>query len=315
MIIIRDLAEAHLTEPTVLTIGTFDGVHRGHQALIARLQEAAARHRARSAVIAFHPRPKAVLVPHHANKDNLTTVDERIARFEKLGLDALIITPFTLDLAQTSAYDFMKFLSNRLNLVELWAGHDFALGKNREGNIEKLAELGRELNYELFEFDPVLIEGDIVSSTGIRNMLLAGDVRGAARHLGHYPLVSGPIVEGAKRGRTIGFPTANIDVPEERLIPANGVYATFVQLPGDSRRYASVTNVGVRPSFEGESRTVEAYIFDFNDTIYGQQLTLEFVEHLRPEKKFNGIDELVAQIARDADQARALLADEVPLAV
>jgi riboflavin kinase/FMN adenylyltransferase len=315
MIIIRDLAEAQLTGPTVLTIGTFDGVHRGHQALMARLQEAAARQRGQSSVIAFHPRPKAVLVPNHPNKDYLTTVEERTARFEKLGLDALITTPFTLDLAQTSAYDFMKFLSDRLNLVELWAGHDFALGKNREGNIEKLAELGRELDYEVSEFSPFLIEGEIVSSTSIRNMLLAGNVRGAAHHLGYYPVVSGPIVEGAKRGRTIGFPTANFDVPEERLVPANGVYATFVQLPGDNRRYASVTNVGIRPSFEGETRTVETYIFDFTDTIYGQQLTLEFVERLRPEKKFNGIDELVAQITRDADQARTLLADEVPLAV
>jgi riboflavin kinase/FMN adenylyltransferase len=315
MIIIRDLAEAQLTGPTVLTIGTFDGVHRGHQALLARLQAAAARHRARSAVIAFHPRPKAVLSPNHPNKDYLTTVEERITRFEKLGLDALIVTPFTRELAQTSAYDFMKFLSDRLNLVELWAGHDFALGKNREGNIEKLAGLGRELHYELSEFSSFLIEGEIVSSTGIRNRLLAGDVRGAARYLGYYPVVNGPIVEGAKRGRTIGFPTANFEVPEERLIPANGVYATFVQLPGDSRRYASVTNVGIRPSFEGETRTVETYIFDFNDTLYGRQLTLEFVERLRAEQKFSGIDELVAQIRRDADQARALLADEVPLAV
>jgi riboflavin kinase/FMN adenylyltransferase len=204
----------------------------------------------------------------------------------------------------------MQLLVDRLKLVELWAGHDFALGKNREGNLDKLRSLGQELNYKVCEFTPILINGKIVSSTQIRQLLLAGEVRQATEFLGRYPSLSSEIVQGARRGRTIGFPTANFAVPPERLLPANGVYATFVQLPGESQRRASVTNVGIRPSFEGTQRTVEAYIFDFDRDIYGQRPTLEFVERLRPEKKFNGIDELVAQITHDAEEARGLLEKE-----
>jgi riboflavin kinase / FMN adenylyltransferase len=310
MQIIRDFAAAHLEGPTVLTIGTFDGLHRGHQALIKQLQQSATEHQAQAAVIAFHPRPKTVLAPHLPNNDYLTTPEERIALFEKLGLDSLILIPFTLEFSQTRAANFMHLLVERLNLVELWAGHNFALGKNREGNLEKLRALGQELNYNVCEFRPILINGKIVSSTQIRNLLLAGEVRQATEFLGRYPSLSSEIVQGARRGHTIGFPTANFAVPPERLLPANGVYATFVQLPGESGRRASVTNVGIRPSFEGTQRTVEAYIFDFDRDIYGQRPTLEFVERLRPEKKFSSIDELVAQIGHDAQVARDLLVKE-----
>jgi len=310
MQIIRDLAAAHLSGPTVLTIGTFDGLHRGHQALIQQLQQSARERRAQAAVIAFHPRPKTVLAPHLPNNDYLTTPDERIALFEKLGLDILILIPFTLEFSQTTAADFMRLLVERLNMVALWAGHDFALGKNREGNLDKLRALGQALNYTVHEFTPLLIDGQIVSSTHVRNFLLAGDVRQATQFLGRYPSLSSEIVHGAQRGRTIGFPTANFAVPAERLLPANGVYATWVQLPGETQRRASVTNVGIRPSFDSSERTVEAYIFDFDQDLYGQRLTLEFVERLRPEKKFSSIDELVAQIRHDAEQARRLLTQE-----
>lgn len=315
MKIIRDLAQAHVTGPTVLTIGTFDGLHRGHQALMTRLKESAKNRQAQTAVIAFHPRPKAVLAPHLPNKDYLTTPEERIELFKQLEIDILILIPFTLELAQTTAYDFVKLLVERLNMIELWAGHDFALGKNREGNIAKLTVLGEEFNYTVREFNPFLIDGEIISSTNIRKLLLAGDIRRATRLLGRYPSLSGDVGQGAQRGRTIGFPTANLAIPSQQLIPANGVYATFAYLAGDSQRYGSVTNVGVRPSFGETEQTVETYIFDFNEDIYGQRLTLEFVERLRPEKKFEGIDELVAQIKHDAEQARELLANEVVSAV
>lgn len=309
MQIIRNLAEAQLAGPSVVTIGTFDGLHRGHQALLEQLLAAARRRQAQAVVIAFHPRPKTVLAPHHPNNDYLTTPEERITLFEKWGIDVLILTPFTLEFAQTTAYEFVKMLVSRLNMVELWAGHDFALGKGREGDLERLAQLGREFNYTVHEFTQVLIQGKLVSSTQIRQLLLAGQVREAAELLGRYPSVRGQVVQGERRGRTIGFPTANLAPPPERLLPANGVYATFVRRPADPRRYASVTNVGVRPSFEGSTRTVEAYIFDFEEDIYGQQLTVEFVERLRPEKKFASVDELMAQIRQDAAQARTLLAE------
>lgn len=310
MQIFPTLSQAYVDRPTVLTIGTFDGLHKGHQHLIDRLKQEAHSRQAQSAVIAFHPRPKTVLAPHLFGNDYLTTPEERIALFEAAGLDILVLTPFTLEIARTTAYDFVKTLANQLKLVRLCVGHDFVLGKNREGNVEKLAGLGREFNYTLCEVEPFLLDGNVVSSTQIRRQISDGDVRRAAHLLGRYPALTSKIVQGAQRGRTIGFPTANFEVPPERLIPANGVYATFVQHPATKQRWPSVTNVGVRPSFDGQEHTVEAYIFDFNRDIYGQSFTLEFVERLRPEKKFNGIDELVAQITQDARQAQALLKDE-----
>ncbi|MEW5960188.1 MAG: bifunctional riboflavin kinase/FAD synthetase [Chloroflexota bacterium] len=310
MHIIRNLIDAQLIGSSVLTIGTFDGLHRGHQALIGQLVAAARRRQAQAVVIAFHPRPKTVLAPHRPNNDYLTTPEERIALFEKLGLDVLILTPFTLEFAQTTAYDFMKMLAERLHVIEFWAGHDFALGKGREGTIDRLRELGQEFHYTVQEFSPVLIDGQVVSSTQIRQLLLAGDVRAAAELLGRYPAVSGKVVPGARRGRTIGFPTANLATPPEQLLPANGVYATLVRRPGERQSYPSVTNVGVRPSFAGNERTVETYIFDFDEDLYGRRLIVDFVERLRAEQKFDSLDGLMAQISHDADQARRLLANE-----
>ncbi len=311
MQIIRDLKTAHLDRPTVATIGTFDGVHLGHQALIGQIKEAAWQKQAQSAVVAFHPRPKTVLAPHLLPvNDYLTTPEERISLFDQLYLDILILTPFTLALAQTTAYDFMKLLVEGLNLVELWVGHDFALGKNREGTVKRLRELGQELGYNVQEVNPLLVEGKVVSSTQIRQLLLAGEVRQAAELLGRYPSLTGTIVQGVQRGRQLGFPTANFAIPPERLLPANGVYATYIRYQNQGQRYPSVTNVGVRPSFNDVIRTVETFVFDFNQNLYGQELTVEFVEHLRPEKKFGSIEELKAQISRDSQQARAILAGE-----
>ncbi|MEM7348652.1 MAG: bifunctional riboflavin kinase/FAD synthetase [Chloroflexota bacterium] len=313
MQIFRDLSETQLTSPTVLTIGTFDGIHRGHQALIAKINRSAQNQQAQSAVLAFHPRPKAIFAPHKFNNDYLSTPEERIAYFEALGLDILLLIPFTPEISQVQAYDFVKILVNQLKMVELWAGYDFALGKDRAGDVDTLRTWGKTFNYRLSDIEPVIIDGKAVSSTRIRKMLQMGDVAGATNLLGRYPSIQGTIVKGHQRGRTIGFPTANLDTPPERLIPANGVYATFVQRPGDPYKLPSVTNIGVRPSFEGDAptRTIEAHIFDFAEDIYDQTVTLEFVQHLRPEKKFDGIDALIAQIGQDADQARALLAETV----
>jgi riboflavin kinase/FMN adenylyltransferase len=313
MHIIRDLTEAHLANPSVVTIGTFDGLHLGHQALIDHLKGDASRHQAQTAVITFHPRPKTVLAPHLPNNDYLTTPEERLALFEALGIDLVVLTPFTLELAKTSAYDFVKLMVERLKMVGLCVGHDFDLGKNREGNVEKLTELGREFGYTVRQVMPLVLDDDIVSSTRIRRYLLEGNVRRAARLLGRYPALTSTIIQGAQRGRSIGFPTANFAVPAERILPANGVYATFIRRAGQSTRLPSVTNVGIRPSFDSKERTVETFIFDFDEDIYDQSFTLEFVERLRPEKKFENIGALVSQIGQDAEQARQLLAGEPSL--
>jgi riboflavin kinase/FMN adenylyltransferase len=310
MEIFRDLNAVHVDEPVVLTIGTFDGLHLGHQDILRQLQKQALILEAKTAVIAFHPRPKAVFVPARFKNDYLTTPDERIDLFAQFGIDVLILIPFTLEFAQTTAYEFMRMLTQKINLIQMCVGHDFALGKNREGNIDRLTELGMEFNYSICEIQPFILDGDVVSSTRVRTHLRAGEIRATARLLGRYPRLTSHVVQGAKRGRTIGFPTANLAVPPERLLPANGVYASFVQIQGEGARYSSATNVGVRPSFGNSDRTVETYILDFNQDIYGQTVTLEFVERLRPERRFDGIEALVAQIQRDSDQARRLLVAE-----
>jgi riboflavin kinase/FMN adenylyltransferase len=310
MRIVRDLANTTLSEKTVLTIGTFDGVHRGHQALIQQIKEMACQRQVQSAVLAFHPRPKIVLGQRPPDNDYLTTPEERIALFEALGIDVLVLIPFTLKIAEMSAYNFTKLLVSSLNMIELWTGHDFALGRNREGDTKELAILSRKFFFAVHEFEPIHIHGHLVSSTLIRQLLRAGEVRWAAELLGRYPSLSSEITTGVQRGRSMGIPTANFLIPVGRLLPANGVYATFVRRPETTERYPSVTNIGVRPSFEGDGRTVETHIFDFHETLYGQEMTVEFVERLRPEQKFSSADELITQIQQDIAQAHALLAAE-----
>jgi riboflavin kinase/FMN adenylyltransferase len=311
MQIFRDLADVLVGEPVVLTIGTFDGLHLGHQDVLRQVKQAAQQLTAKTAVIAFHPRPRAVFKPDYFHNDYLTTPMERIKLFQRQGIDVLILIPFSLEFAQISAGSFMRMLTDKINLVQMCVGYDFALGKNREGTISKLTELGRVLNYDVYEIQPFVLNGEAVSSTSIREYLRQGDVHNATRLLGRYPFLTSRIVQGSRRGRTIGFPTANLAVPPERLLPANGVYATLIHLPDDHTPYPSVTNIGVRPSFDGRDRTVEAHIFDFDQNVYDKTVTLEFVERLRPEQKFNGVEELVAQIRKDSAQARRLLADEL----
>lgn len=308
MQLIRELNQAQVDNPTVLTIGTFDGLHRGHQTLLEQVKDAARQCQAWSAVMSFYPHPKTVLVPHLPANDYLTSADERIALFEQYGLDLLLLVPFTRGLSEISAADFMLFLKERLNLVQLWAGYDFALGKGRAGNVVRLTELGEELGYTVRQFDPALVEGQIVSSTRIRQLLTEGEVQVAADLLGRYPAATGQIGTGARRGRTIGFPTANLIIPPERLLPANGVYATWFTRLQTGQRYASVTNVGFRPSFNEQTRTVETYIFDFDEDIYDETCKVDFIDRLRPEMKFDGVEALIKQINEDAARARQLLA-------
>ncbi|HSJ58650.1 MAG TPA: bifunctional riboflavin kinase/FAD synthetase [Anaerolineae bacterium] len=307
MQVIDDLAHARLQGETILTIGAFDGVHRGHQALIASVIERARATGRQAALMTFHPHPAVVLAPARAPK-YLTTPGEKIALLEELGLDVVVLLPFNHDVANTTAQDFMRMVWERLGLRELWVGADFALGRGREGNVDRLRELGQEMGYEVHVMPPVIEGGAPISSTRIRALIQHGEVDEAAQLLGRYPSVSGEVVSGARRGRQFGFPTANLEVRDERAVPANGVYAVFALL--GATRYPAVANVGVRPSFDNGERTVETYIFDFDQEIYGCDLVVEFVARLRDERRFREIDELIAQIERDSEQAREMLAGE-----
>jgi riboflavin kinase / FMN adenylyltransferase len=307
MDVIDDLAKASLRQETILTIGAFDGVHRGHQALIKGVVERARATRRLAAVITFHPHPAIVLAPQRAPR-YLTTPGEKVALLEGLGVDLTVLFPFNREVAAMSALDFMTMVSRRLRVHELWVGPDFALGRNREGSVERLRELGQALGYDLRVVEPVgdAGGGQAFSSSRIRELLARGRMEEAALQLGRYFSLSGEVVTGARRGRKLGFPTANLEVRPERALPADGVYAVFAVL--GTEHYPGVANVGVRPSFENGNRMVETHVLDFDQDIYGCDLVVEFVSRLRDELRFERIDDLIAQIERDSEAARQILA-------
>jgi riboflavin kinase/FMN adenylyltransferase len=308
MQIVDDLTKVNLQQDTILTIGAFDGLHRGHQALIAAVVERARATNRLAALLTFHPHPVVVLAPERAPR-YLTTPGEKMALLESLGLDLVLLLPFSRQVAATPAREFMGKVSTHLRLRELWVGTDFALGRNREGDVPRLRELGRDLGYEVQAYEPVLGDEAIISSSCIRALMARGCIREATQLLGHYPSLPGEVVVGAKRGRTLGFPTANLEVRPERALPADGVYAVFAVLGTD--RYPAVANIGVRPSFDNGQRTVETHILDFEQDIFGCDLVVEFVARLRDERRFEDIDDLVAQIEQDSQAARRVLNDEL----
>ena len=307
MQIIDDLAKASLRQETILTIGAFDGVHRGHQSLIGAVVERARATDRLAALITFHPHPVVVLAPEHAPR-YLTTPGEKLALLENLGVDLVVLLPFTREMAAMPARAFMERASRYLRLRELWVGADFTLGRNREGDLARLRDLGHELGYDVTAFQTVRGGEDAISSSRVRSLLLDGRIEEAAALLGRNPRLSGEVVYGAGRGLALGCPTANLEVRPELAMPADGVYAVFAVLGSD--RYPAVANIGVRPSFDDGTRTVETHIFDFDEGIYGCDLVVEFVSRLRDERRFEDIDDLVTQIEIDGQAARSVLSQD-----
>ena len=302
---IRSLDDITL-EKSWLTIGVFDGVHRGHQEILKNLIAGAHENDAPAIVLTFWPHPGIVL-GKRAHLKCLTTAEERAELLGELGVDVVLTQPFTPEFATLSARDFMTRVSQRLGLHSLWIGYDFALGRNREGNFEKLSELGQELGYSVQALGPVKNGANVLSSSLIRQRIREGEVAHAAENLGRYYSVSGPVVHGDGRGRKINIPTANIDYPKGKVIPAFGVYATWAWVGG--KRYQAATNIGINPTFTPDKETpnVEAHILDFDGDLYDQQVTLEFVARLRDEMKFNGVDALLKQIHTDIGETRKIL--------
>ncbi|MFN8378751.1 MAG: bifunctional riboflavin kinase/FAD synthetase [Anaerolineae bacterium] len=309
MIHLSELEAIELTHASVVTIGVFDGVHLGHQYLIRRLVDSARDSGRLAGVITFYPHPDVVL-RGITGRYYLSTPEERAALLGELGVDFVVTLAFNDRLRHIRAADFVELMVAHLRLSELWVGKEFALGYKREGNVPFLREQGALKGFVVDAVDLMAVEDTdagprTISSSAIRDALNHGDIESANHMLGRSYSVRGEVVHGLARGRTIGFPTANIAVPAERLIPANGVYAGWALL-GDER-FMAVTNVGTRPTFDGDGVTVEAYLLDFDRDIYGQTLEFQFVTRLRPETKFSGIDALIAQIRADTDAGRTVL--------
>jgi riboflavin kinase/FMN adenylyltransferase len=297
--------EAITLNKSWLTIGVFDGVHRGHQEIIRQLTAGAHANGAPAVALTFSPHPAQVL--RSVELKWLTTPDERAEILSSLGVDIVITHPFDKQTAALSSEEFMAYLKQRLGLQKLLVGYDFALGRNRTGNLPRLTEIGREMSYDVLPVAAVQLDGQIISSTLIRQQITDGDVAGAAVKLGRCYTLSGSVIRGDGRGRTIGIPTANMDVPLEKVIPANGVYACWAFVGAE--KHKAVVNIGVRPTFtSGEVvPRVEAHILNFDADLYDQTLKLEFVQRLRGEQKFPGIDALVAQIKTDITKTNDIL--------
>jgi riboflavin kinase/FMN adenylyltransferase len=316
MRIVHDLAQVRPDSRSHVTIGVFDGVHRGHQRLITSMVEAAHSTHSAAVVLTFDPHPAATL--GYEPPPLLTTVEERVELLATLGLDVLVMLPFTPVTARTSATDFVEVLMRHLHLTKLWGGPDFAIGHRCEGNIPFLRRLGSERGFTVRIVEPLVWEGGMVSSSRVRAALQAGDISQATGCLGRLYRLAGVVVRGRGLGHSIGAPTANLSLPSERLIPASGVYVCRAHIE-HLGTYPAVTNVGTRPTFggtaEGQMQVVEAHLLDFDADLYDQVVGLDFIARLRDERTFPTVSALVAQIHNDIAEARIILDGDVNPAI
>jgi len=290
----------------VVTIGNFDGVHRGHREIFRHLTASAVRRGLQSVVVTFEPHPLKVLSAEGV-PPMITTFEQKIALIGSAGVDYLVVVPFTAEFARTTAEDFVReMLCDSLGMRHIIIGHDYAFGKGREGNYQTLERIGAERGFTLEDMEPVGEAGMVFSSSLARRMIAAGDMQGASLILGRYHMISGTVVHGRDIGHTIGFPTANIATRNE-LLPPDGVYAVMVSLDGCLVKGAC--SIGLNPTFAGGSRAIEVFMLDYAGQVYGRPLAVCFVQRLRDIRKFSGVPELVEAISRDVQNTREILAE------
>ena len=304
MLVEEELALVSPKKDTLLTVGVFDGVHLGHKYLISKLKKSAEQENLLSGVVTFRQHPLEVLAPETV-LPYLTNCDEKVELLMAERVDIVIPLTFTSELADLTAREFTGLLKKHLRMRGLVVGPDFTLGKDREGNISVLRELGRETGFSVMMVAAMNFFGEEVSSTAIRKYLQQGDLKNVSKLLGRTFSLQGVVVRGEGRGRTLGFPTANLEVDSVQSLLPEGVYATWTHI-GD-KKYPSVTNIGKRPTFGSNGHTVETYIIDFDGDLYGRELKIDIVDLLRGETKFNNTDELKEQILDDIEKGKASL--------
>jgi riboflavin kinase/FMN adenylyltransferase len=304
MLILRELDKKFFDKQSVVTVGTFDGVHLGHREIIGDLNNIKNEKKLRSVIVTFDPHPQIVLKNKHPREIKiLTTTEEKLKLFEMFGIDAVYIINFTLEFSRTSAENFYKdYLIDKIGLTDIVLGFDHNFGKNREGNYQTLSVFSGKYKFNIHRVDEFKVDGEHINSTIIRNLLYEGDIEKASWLLGDYYNLEGKIVYGDRRGRLIGFPTANIEpISQFKLIPKFGVYLVSVVIK--NKKYFGMMNIGNRPTVStGDKLFLEVNIFDFDDVIYDEIIKVKFIKYLRDEKKFDSIKDLTVQIKKDKDE-------------
>lgn len=307
----RDIEQLTQFKNAVITIGTFDGVHQGHRKIISRLIQTAREVNGESVIITFHPHPRKVVSSSILGIRLINTLDERIELLRGLGVDHLVVIPFTDMFANQSPDDYLKqFLVDKFHPHTIIIGYDHRFGKGRAGDYKLLEERRRQYNYELIEIPKHILDDISISSTKIREAILAGDTATANHLLGYDFFFEGEVVHGDKLGRELGYPTANIKIlDEEKIIPGDGIYAVYTDVDKNGKKLKGMMSIGFRPTVDGKKRVIEVNIFDFNKDIYGQTIRVYVKQFLRPEAKFNSLEALVKQIDQDKIDSMQVLAD------
>jgi riboflavin kinase/FMN adenylyltransferase len=304
----QELASITPQRETLLTIGVFDGVHAGHRYLLEKLQQRAPEKNLLSGVVTFNPHPQSVLHPHN-QLPWLSNLEDRIRAFQELGINVVAVLTFTPKVAQLSAREFISLLKKHLKMRGIMVGPDFTLGRGQEGNINLLRTLEQEMKFSVEVIPPYTINGEVVSSTLIRQALIQGDMKKIKRLMGRHFYLRGKVITSDKRGRILGFPTANLDIKPQQALPGNGIYATITQV--NATRFPSATNIGIRPTFGEGTKTVETHLLNYKGDLYGKEIKVEFVQKLRDEKRFPSSEELKKQIEKDVRKVEALLAKDL----
>ena len=304
MQILSNLFEIKLSKSTIATIGTFDGIHIGHQKILNSLARFAKENSLKSVVITFDPHPRKVI-----NKKNsielINTIEEKKEKIKTLGIDYLIVQKFDEKFSETEANKFVEILKNNINIKKLIVGYDHRFGKNRNADINDLKKYGKELNFEVIEIDALEIEEVNISSTKIRSAIKEGNIRLANSYLGYNFFLGGEVVKGHSRGKELGFPTANLKIDEDKIIPKNGVY--LVKSKIDHQDIYGMMNIGYNPTFNNKSKKIETHFFNLNKNLYGKIIKIELLEYIREEKRFETVDDLIKRLKLDREKCLKLI--------